>query len=94
MLLTWGVTLVVTQSDLLAPVRRYGEGLHPKLGTLLSCPMCASWWVGLAASIAGMGPMRATWLPLGLVLIGDAFCASGWCWFAHVTCSALRRARS
>lgn len=80
--LTFGITLVITGSSILRPVRQ----MDPT--GLLKCPMCTGWWVGLLLSLVfqiGLFPILRsplTGMPWGA--LGNAFSASGWCWFIHV----------
>jgi hypothetical protein len=78
LLLTYGVTMVLTCSRLLKPVRHW-------IGwKMLYCPMCIGWWVGLGMSLLGVSLARASALPAFLVPVADAFCSSAWCWMVHV----------
>ena len=73
LLVTFGVTIVITKSRIGAPLRRRfpirttdGSGPDDKrvtLAHLLRCPMCTGWWVGLALS------------PLHIRVLQDAFWA-------------------
>lgn len=83
LLLTYGVTLVVTGSKIAEPLRRL-IGRIPRVGYAIACPMCFGWWVGLGVSLLGVGPAHGSPLPTWMIPIADAFCASAWCWIAHV----------
>jgi hypothetical protein len=71
LLVTFGVTIVITKSRIGAPLRRRfpirttdGSGPDDKrvtLAHLLRCPMCTGWWVGAALS------------PLHIRVFQDAF---------------------
>lgn len=56
MLATYRVTLLVTADEITAPPREWLLGrLRPEgqWATLLQCPWCVSWWVGLV--VCGTG---------------------------------------
>lgn len=85
-----GITLVVTQSSLLAPSRAFAHRLSPWLGTLARCPMCLSWWVGAGLSYGlGFGVCASALGSRPLAALGDAFAASALCWTWHVALEAL-----
>jgi hypothetical protein len=89
LLISFGVTLVVTGSKIFKPVRERMPTAW--LRALLRCPMCFGWWVGFAAGWFHFGPVSALapgW-PTWLEAFGDAFAASAWCWTVHVVLSAL-----
>jgi len=46
---TYGMTLIITQSILMKPLRDWFEFRVPFIHTLLNCPMCTSFWVALGA---------------------------------------------
>ena len=82
-LIVYGITLIVTGSHLFKPVRRRTEP-YPYLYKLFSCPMCFSFWVGIAFGIRGIGPGQ--FLPLSLIerILSDGCAASAACWIIHV----------
>ena len=82
-LVVYGITLIVTGSWLFRPVRRLFEP-YPYLHKLVTCPMCFSFWVGIALGILGVGPCQL--LPLFLIgkILADGFAASAICWIIHV----------
>ena len=85
-----GVTLVVTQSTIFAPLRSLAGRLWPWLGKLLACPMCFGWWVGAALSLyPGLGPSAALGLPRALAAPLDGFAASAVAWTFHVALEAM-----
>lgn len=87
MLMTWalivyGVTLIVTEGKLFAPVRALAERRSPWAGTLLGCPMCFGWWVGALVSLLGWSPSAVGlggW-PLPLRVLFDGAASSAVCW--------------
>jgi len=42
------ITVLICTSRVGGVVRRFGERLHPRLGELLNCTFCTSWWVSIA----------------------------------------------
>ena len=42
-----GLTLIITQSKIIAPIRNFVEARSEKLGELINCSMCTGFWVGL-----------------------------------------------
>lgn len=87
--LTFGITLVVTQSSIFRKPREWD------LTGLLSCPMCTGWWVGFFLSLVSLGPAsgyvwNTTVLPqLLITMLANAFSSSAWCWIMHVVLSRL-----
>ena len=92
LLLTWalvvhGMTQIVTVSRIAQPIR---EAASPPLRALLSCAMCFGFWVGLALSLAGLGPVRQiVGLPVTASTILDGAAASAVAWGAHVVLARL-----
>lgn len=50
-LVVFGLTMIVTMSKVMEPVRALGAKLHPLLGGLLKCPMCFGFWAGAAINL-------------------------------------------
>ena len=80
-LIVYGVTLVITGSRIMAPLRRLS---CKYLGGLLACSMCVGWWAGLGANLLGLPLTGLGWRHA----LADAFAGSTCCWAAHVV---LRR---
>jgi hypothetical protein len=81
-LTVYGVTLVVTESKLFAPVRAAAAARVAWLGTLLACPMCFGFWCGAALSLGGWSPSAAVvpaW-PRLLRALADGAAAAGAAW--------------
>ena len=88
-LVTFGVTLGITVSDIFKPVRKLftnslqccGEEeennskIKAFIGTLLKCPMCVGFWVGLFSGIFWFSPTS--------YVVADAFLCSATCWILH-----------
>jgi hypothetical protein len=86
--LTWalvgiGLVYAVTEAAITAPVRRALAVLHPVVRTLLYCPACAGFWIGLG--MGGFGPHPPAPLPAAAVpwasavmLMGLAATWSAW----------------
>lgn len=93
LLVTYGVTLVVTGSKLTAPLRNFlasrSEFWAHWSSNLIRCPMCAGWWVGLALSLVLPGLCPVTAGPAVVVPLANAFAASAACWMVHVTLARL-----
>ena len=88
LLLTYGITLVITGSSIFRPIRQ----LDPS--GLLKCPMCTGWWVGVGLSIYSLGPASGqvwhTNMPQLLpTMLANAFSSSAWCWAVHVVLTRL-----
>ena len=49
-LASYGMTLTVTEANITSPLREWAKKIHPKLGELVRCPMCFSFWTGLGLS--------------------------------------------
>lgn len=95
LLLVYGLTLILTESKLLEPVRT-------ALGwCFLSCSMCMGWWVGLGIAMLGwpmpgLPVMEQLPLPVWVYFLHavatateSAFASSGWCWMVHVVLEKL-----
>lgn len=61
-LANWIATLIITSSRLFAPVRAAAAAAHPKLGELMSCPLCAGTWVGFFQALVLGGPIPSRWV--------------------------------
>ena len=46
-----GVTFIITYSSIFEPIRTFIEKRSDFFGELLSCPMCAGFWVGIVISV-------------------------------------------
>lgn len=83
-LVTFGITNIVTLGKIFEPIRRRTRE-DSWVGTLIRCPMCFGFWVGLLVSLAGL---RVT--PDLLVLapysshVLDGGIGSGSTWAVHV----------
>ncbi len=98
----WGVTMIVTTSKIFAGLRgafphAYGPDkltLKNTFGTLLRCPMCFGFWVGVFFAALGYSPVELSQtLPtpvahaLALLSAGAAASAVSWTW--HVVLARL-----
>jgi hypothetical protein len=45
-----GLTMIVTASNIMAPVRTQIAKLHKGIGNLVGCPMCFGFWAGMILS--------------------------------------------
>ena len=78
LLLTYGITLVITGSSIARPFRQ----MDPS--GLLKCPMCTGWWVGFGLCVfLHLGPAQNV-LSGWPQWLANAFCSSAWCWVIHV----------
>lgn len=82
-LLSFGITLVITQSSLFRKPREWD------MTGLLSCPMCTGWWVGFGLTWLSLGPAPEAY-PWLLRAVANAFCSAGVCWVVHVVLMHLR----
>jgi hypothetical protein len=78
-LVVFGLTTIITQSKLFAPIRRgFKNGTGSKF---IECPMCVGFWVGFGLSIfPGLslgGHLLVRWLT-------DGFASSGLNWLLYV----------
>lgn len=51
-----GVTTIVTQSFIFSPIREWVKSKHDFLGTLIECPTCFGFWVGVFLSLHTYSP--------------------------------------
>jgi hypothetical protein len=56
-LVNWLLTVLVTSSSLFAPIRLAAAEVHPKLGELTRCPLCAGVWLGWFEAFVLGGPI-------------------------------------
>lgn len=54
LLSVYGLTLIVTESKLLGPLRRILRSRSAFLGDLVHCPMCFGFWAGLGLALLGV----------------------------------------
>ncbi len=57
-LANWLATIIITSSSLFAPLRARAAVVHPKLGELVTCPLCAGVWVGFGQGVLLGGPLE------------------------------------
>ncbi|MFQ5892344.1 MAG: hypothetical protein ACE5HW_06080 [Candidatus Methanofastidiosia archaeon] len=79
-LMTFGITEIVTRGKIFKPMRDYFTKISPNiLGEQFSCQMCFSFWVGLALSLYMGLTVSKIFLPADFFLMGCL--ASGVVWF-------------
>lgn len=74
-----GLTTIITQSKLFAPVRQVFE--LAVRSRFLHCPMCVGFWVGLGLSLLHFGCCPG---PLWLRPVFDGWASSGLNWIVFV----------
>jgi len=62
-----GITVIVTQSKIFEPIRKLVDSIHSFLGGMISCAMCAGFWVGLFG-----------YNIYGLLIVGDGISTIFW----------------
>lgn len=55
-LLIYGHTTIITQSEIFEPIRNWADKVSHFLGSLFSCPMCMGFWVGVFWSVMNQSP--------------------------------------
>lgn len=88
-----GTTLIITCSAIMRPLREFWQERWHWLYKLMVCPMCAGWWVGLAASGLGLSLFEAGEFHPALTHFADACAASWMCWVSHTILCALGQGR-
>ena len=93
----FGLTWIITRSVIFGWLRALAPkpmGTTPFFGTLLRCPHCMGFWVGVAHSLL-FYPVLAV-IPAGSVIAQRAleatysgFVSSGFCYFAMLVCEKL-----
>jgi len=68
-LVSFGITITVTQSYIFAKIRSALEKKSAFLGKLIHCPMCFSFWVGLLLTLL--------WQPITDYILLDGFYSVG-----------------
>jgi hypothetical protein len=96
MLSAYGLTLVVTHSSIMAPLRAL-LAPYPFFGRLVKCPMCFGWWAGglLGAPVAlRLAPLASralgvpiTPLDIAFIIFAACFASSGLNWAIFVETS-------
>jgi hypothetical protein len=77
-----GLTTIITQSKLFAPIRRVFEN---RTGSkFLCCPMCMGFWVGLGLSLILGLSCGARVHPFGMLCLVDGWASSGLNWIVYV----------
>lgn len=79
-LAVFGFTTIVTQSSLLAWVRRLFR--RATRSRFLECPMCVGFWAGVLSSILGWTPVALPSSVMTTLVAG--FASSGICWIGYV----------
>ncbi len=75
-LVNWLVTTIIVEGEVFAPLRDLVDRrLHPKLGYLVHCHLCAGTWVGFGMGVLVPGPFKLG--PLTWALNGFFFKAIG-----------------
>ena len=94
--IVWGATMISTQSTLFSGFRSRSIRMSQWLGTLVICPMCTGFWVGVAACLLGLsGPSSAlspSW-PIWARAWADGCASSALCWLSHVVLGHLAEYR-
>ena len=83
MLITFGISLVITQSKIFAPIRTRIAKISTFLGDLVKCIMCTGFWIGLFLSLflnIGINSVHNVLIRITL----DGFATSGFVWFVYV----------
>jgi hypothetical protein len=85
LLVTYGITLVITGSKIAEPFRKL-MAKHVSC-YFFSCPMCVGFWVGLALTFTSISsPVSGHSI---VAALGNAFASSAACWSIHVVLAKL-----
>jgi hypothetical protein len=79
-LVAYGLTTLITQSSIMAPLRNKAMTIHDKLGELFHCPMCFGFWSGIILSFAWESP-TGNFILDGLLALGGnwlLYCLTWW----------------
>ena len=82
-LVSFGITLAVTQGSIFDGLRTRATLVHPKLGQLLGCPMCFGFWVGIGLNLVDHSITSS--------FIWDGFLSLSTCWILYCLCLWLTR---
>jgi hypothetical protein len=86
----FGLTWIVTRSVLFAPLRARlpkPVGTTPFWGTLVRCPQCFGFWVGVLHALVGVAPVGVGSGWQSVLCAG--FVSSGACYLGKLLCDAL-----
>ena len=81
-LIAYGITNIVTSAKITAPIRKLAKESSSWFHSLITCPMCFSFWTGLYLSIYWV-TISTWWL--------DPFLASGAVWILYCLLSKLEK---
>lgn len=92
----FGLTWIITRSVIFAPLRTFlpkPMGTTPFWGTLVRCPQCMGFWVGVAHAVGGFAVLPAPRFDIvpGEIVAAmfSGFVSSGFCYFAMLVCEKL-----
>jgi len=88
-LVTFGITLIITTSELFNPLRWTMRKISGFLGRFFSCPLCIGFWAGILANFFWMSPTEYLWnINWGyehMITDGLLGAASSWCLYKFFT---------
>lgn len=84
-LISYGITNIIVFGTIFDPLREFLMKLNPGiLGSLVTCMMCSSFWVGVVLSLFVVSPIGSIFSVSGLLLYFLTGCfTSGSVWLIH-----------
>lgn len=86
-MLTLGLTYIVTQSSIFILLRLWLNAKAQLLGTLIYCPACSGFWIGMVLGLLGawplptiLGPLDAAIAACGLMATWAMTCITTTSW--------------
>tara|TARA_Y100000310_G_C20501782_1_gene724370 strand:+ start:259 stop:558 length:300 start_codon:yes stop_codon:yes gene_type:complete len=89
-LITFGITLIITTSELLNPIRGLLRKISGFIGRFFSCPLCIGFWAGVLTSFFWFSPTISLWSIQSwgyehLITDGLLGAATSWCLYKFFT---------
>lgn len=96
-LAVYGLTLIITGSRIMEPLRRLGRKASDLLGYFLGCPMCMGFWISALLSLAGLplftrcdsGSLLVNVASAALAFSLNGAAGAALSWTAHVVLAKL-----
>lgn len=96
-ILIYGHTNIITQSEIFEPIRDWANKVSHFLGSLFSCPMCMGFWVGVFWSAMNQSPAHIFFEEVYYIeyfkYLIDGVMGSSIAWIMHTIISSIAAIR-